>query len=116
MNVYDAAHSLEAAIKESEEFKQYEAVRQQVAQNKQLNDMLDDFHIKQMQIQSKQMMGEQLGPEDMQKLQELYQIIAQDPLAAQFLQCEMRFSVMMQDVFQILGDVMAIGTNKPAGA
>ena len=106
MNVYEEAHALERAIRESEEYKQYKAVKDKVDANEQLKGMLDDFHKKQLDVQTKVMMGEELTQEMQQSVQDLYQIVADDPLAAEYLQCEMRFQVMMQDVFNILGDLV----------
>ena len=40
----------------------------------------------------------------MNQVQELYQIMGRDPLAAQYMQAEMRFSLMMNDVYKILAD------------
>ena len=40
MNVYDAAHSLAKAIKESEEYKQYHDMKQVVTGNEDLSDIL----------------------------------------------------------------------------
>ena len=47
--------------------------------------MIKDFQAKQLEIQTKTMMGEQMGPEDMASVQQLYAIMARDPLAAQYL-------------------------------
>ena len=44
-----------------------------------------------------------------QQIQNLYQIIVKDPMAAQYMQAEMRFSLMMNDVYKILGEVMGLG-------
>lgn len=109
MNVYEEAHALSRAIKASEEFKQYDEVKKKVKANEQLDKMIEDFHMKQMEVQAKQLMGEEVNQEMMQQVQNLYQVVATDPLAAQYLQCEMRFQVMMQDVYKILGEVMDIG-------
>jgi len=106
MNVYDEAHNLERAIKESEEYKQYQAAREKLYANEDLKKMMEDFQAKQIELQAKQLAGEQPGPEAMEAVQNLYAIVAADPLAAQYLQCEMRFQMMMQDVFNILGEVM----------
>lgn len=106
MNVYEEAHALERAIKESEEYKQYKAAKDKVDANEELKKMMDDFHQKQLEVQTKAMMGEELTDEMQQSVQNLYQIVAADPLAAEYLQCEMRFQVMMQDVFNILGDTI----------
>lgn len=109
MNVYDQAHNLARAIKESEEFKQYDYLKKVVEQNEELSKMIKDFQAKQFELQAKQMMGEEMSPELMQGVQELYQIIMKDPTAAQYMQVEMRFSLMMNDVYKILGEVMGLG-------
>ena len=108
MNVYEEAHALERAIKESEEYKQYKATKDKIDANEDLKKMMDDFHQKQLEVQTKAMMGEELTDEMQQSVQNLYQIVAADPLAAEYLQCEMRFQVMMQDVFNILGDTIKL--------
>ena len=108
MNVYEEAHALERAIKESEEYKQYKATKDKIDANEDLKKMMDDFHQKQLEVQTKAMMGEELTDEMQQSVQNLYQIGAADPLAAEYLQCEMRFQVMMQDVFNILGDTIKL--------
>ena len=51
---------------------------------------------------------EQLRTMLMENIQRLYAIVASDPLAGEYLQCEMRFQLMMQDVFNILGEVMGM--------
>ena len=94
MNVYDQAHGLASAIKESEEFKQYNALKKQIDANEELSKMLKDFQAKQLEFQTKQMMGT---------------IMAADPLTSQYLQAEMRFSLMMKDVYGIIGEAIGVG-------
>ena len=50
MNVYDQAHGLAQAIKASEEFKQYDAVKKQVDANEELSKMIKDFQAKQLEL------------------------------------------------------------------
>ncbi|HZK62245.1 MAG TPA: YlbF family regulator, partial [Anaerovoracaceae bacterium] len=106
MNVYDAAHNLAKAIKDSEEYIQYEEIKNSVSGKDELSGMLNDFQSKQFEIQAKQMMGEEIGEEMMGQIQSLYGIMMQDPTAAQYLQAEIRFSLMMNDIYKILGDVI----------
>ena len=108
MNVYEEAHSLERAIKESEEYKEFKRLKEKIDAEESLKKMMEDFHSKQLELQTKQMMGQEITSEMMQSVQDLYQIIAKDPVAAEYLQAEMRFSVMMQDVYKILGEVVGI--------
>ena len=109
MNVYNEAHNLARAIRESEEFKQYEAIKKTIADNPALTDMLSEFQSKQFEMQAKLMMGETPGQEANEYVQELYNIMMKDPLSAQYLQCEIRFSMMMNDVYKILGEVIGVG-------
>lgn len=109
MNVYDQAHNLAQAVRESEEFKQYDQLKKVVDQNEELSKMIKDFQSKQFEVQAKQMMGEEAAPDMNQQIQNLYQIIMKDPMAAQYMQAEMRFQLMMNDVYKILGEVMGLG-------
>ena len=109
MNVYDQAHGLAQAIKASEEFKQYSAVKEKVKANPELDKMLKDFQQKQFELQAKQMMGEEVNDEAMSSVQSLYSIMASDPLCAEYLQAEMRFSLMMKDVYESLGEAAGLG-------
>ncbi|MCL1810085.1 MAG: YlbF family regulator [Clostridiales bacterium] len=109
MNVYNEAHNLAKAIRESEEYKQYEAMKKRVAGNPAMIEMLNDFQAKQFELQAKLMMGEALPDGTNAHIQELYGIMMKDPLTAQYMQCEIRFSMMMNDVYKILGEVMGVG-------
>ena len=71
--------------------------------------MLKDFQQKQFELQAKQMMGEEVNDEAMSSVQSLYSIMASDPLCAEYLQAEMRFSLMMKDVYEILGEAAGLG-------
>ena len=109
MNVYDQAHQLAKAIKESEEFKHFEGAQMQLKNKPDLDQMIKDFQQKSMEIQLKQMAGEQPDAEDMQKIQQLYGIVAMDPMAASYMDAEMRFSIMMKDVYEIIGEAIGKG-------
>lgn len=109
MNVYDQAHGLAQAIKSSEEFKQYDEAKQKLKANEGLEKMVNDFQTKQFELQAKQMAGQQLTPEDMAGVQQLYAILLKDPLAAQYIETQMRFSIMMKDVYEIIGEATGMG-------
>ena len=116
MNVYDQAHSLAQAIRESEEFKQYDQYKKIVKENPQLNQSLKDLMKKQMEMQAAQMMGQEVTQEAFQQIQQLSTILMQDPTAAQYLQCQMRFSMMMADVYKIIGETADLGQDLFGGA
>ena len=109
MNVYDQAHNLSQAVKESEEFKQYDMLKKRIDANPELAQTVKDFQAKQFELQAKQMMGEQMGPEYMAQIQQLYGIMMKDPLTAQYMEAQMRFSLMMNDVYKIIGEAIGMG-------
>ncbi len=112
MNVYDAARNLATAIKNSEELKQYEAMKVTVSENSELTEMINDFQGKQMELQTKQIMGQEIEDEFKEQIQNLYSIMMGDPLAAQYLQSELKFSLMMNDIYKILGEVVNVNGNQ----
>lgn len=109
MNVYDEAHSLANAIKQSEEFRQYEDAKNLLKTHPDVDKMIKDFQAKSVEIQAKQMSGEQMSEEEMQSIQQLYGIIAMDPTAGDYMQKELRFSLMMKDVYEIIGEAIGQG-------
>jgi cell fate (sporulation/competence/biofilm development) regulator YlbF (YheA/YmcA/DUF963 family) len=108
VNVYDHAHALARALKESPEYKSYMEVKARVSENEELSASLNDFQQKQFQIQAAQMMGGESDDSMMEQVQELAQILMRDPLAAQYMQAEISFTMMFSDVYKILQE--AIGT------
>lgn len=108
MNVYDEAHSLARAIKESNEFLEFDKVRKEVEEDKDVSEMIADMQKLQIELQTAQISGQQ-PPEDLiTRIQSLSTMLATKPLASRFMQAEAAFSVMMNDVFQIIGDAMGV--------
>ncbi|MEI8215581.1 MAG: YlbF family regulator [Eubacteriales bacterium] len=106
MNVYDNAHSLARAIKDSNEYLTYKSMKDEVSKNAELSEMLNDFQQKQYSLQAQQLLGQDISPDIMEQVQELMQIIMRDPKAAEYMQAEMMFSKMIADVYGILGEVI----------
>lgn len=109
MNVYEDAHNLAAAIRASNEFKEFDAKKKALDQDEDSKKMVSDFQQLQIQIQTKAMMGEEPDQSAMGQMQAMYAMLLTKPLAAEYMQAEMRFSIMMKDVYEILADVMNIG-------
>ncbi len=108
MNVYDMAHNLARAIKESQEYKDYENQKVEIEKSEDLSEMIKDFQAKQLELQLKQMSGESIQGDMMTSAQELYKIVMANPKAAEYMQAEMRFSLMMNDVNKIIGEAIGI--------
>ncbi len=106
-NVYDIAYDLVRSLKETDQYKNYAALKAQVDGNEQLKSMLDDFKQKSMEIQMKLMNGGQ--DENLSaQLQSLYGIVMSDPSAASYLQAELALSQIIGDIYKIIGDSLNV--------
>jgi len=105
-NPYDKARELSIAIKESDEYKGYMAAKERASQNQDLVAALNDYQEKQFDLQRKAMFGDEIGNDVMQHMQELYQILARDPAAAEYLQAQIRFAMMVNEVYRVIGEVV----------
>lgn len=108
MNVYDEAHNLVKAVKESNEYKEYMRLREETAKDEMLSKMLKDLQELQVAIQTAQITGQTIDESQMSQFQSVYAMLAAKPLAAEYMQAEVRFSMMIKDVFDILGDAINI--------
>ncbi len=108
MNVYDEAHSLARAIKESGEFIEFDKMRKEIEGDAEVSQMLGEFQKLQVEFQTAQMTGNQPDQNTLSRLQSLSTMLATKPLAAKFMQAEAAFSIMMNDVFKIIGEAVGL--------
>ena len=108
MNVYDEAHSLAKAIKESNEFREFDRMRKAIDADKESSDMLKELQELQMQLQAAQLAGQEPDKDLFSRFQSLSTMVATKPMAAQYLQAQGTFMVMMNDVFGIIGEAMGM--------
>jgi cell fate (sporulation/competence/biofilm development) regulator YlbF (YheA/YmcA/DUF963 family) len=106
VNVHDKARELAEAITQSEEYSLYLAAKEKASENGELSDAINDLHEKQFDMQRRQINGEEIGPEILGQMQNLTQILMRDPLAAEYLQAEIRFTLMVNDVYEIIAEAV----------
>ena len=106
MNVYDEAHSLAKAIRESNEFKEFDRIRKEVDKDKECSDMLKELTELQVQLQTIQLSGQQPDKDLFARFQSLGTMVMTKPLAAQYMQAQMAIATMMNDVFGIVGEAI----------
>jgi cell fate (sporulation/competence/biofilm development) regulator YlbF (YheA/YmcA/DUF963 family) len=100
-NPYDKAHELGRVLKESNEFKQLAELHAKVNQDEMAKQMLDNFRAIQMELQQKQMQGMELTEEEIQKAQNVFEIVQQHELIGKLMEAEQRMS-------QLIGEINAI--------
>ncbi|MBW7455469.1 YlbF family regulator [Paenibacillus sepulcri] len=102
MNVYDQAHELTRALKDSEEAKELHAALKEARSNPDAKRMMDDFREKQAGLQQKMAAGEQPSPADVEMMDKLYEVVTQNPLLQRAFDAERQFSIVFDDVTRIV--------------
>ncbi len=108
MNPYDYARNLANALKESQEYKEYANIKSEVANIPEVNKMLVDFQQKQYQFQVAQMTGQKPDPAAIKEVQDLLGVLNQNPKAAAYLQAEMKFTQMVAEIYNIIGEAIKL--------
>ena len=112
MNVYDEAHRLAKAIKDSEEYKEYIDRQGKINTDEKNKKMVNDFREKAMEVQMEQLSGKEVSEEKLEQLKKLQDILMLNPDIKDFFITEMRFSQMITDVYKILEEAINIGENQ----
>ncbi|MFZ5816666.1 MAG: YlbF family regulator [Bacillota bacterium] len=108
VNVYDHAHSLARALKESQEHKAFLEARSRIKGKGSAEQMIADFHKRQMELQAQVLQGKQLTPEQQEGLQKLYSVLAQDPDIREYLLAEQRLGTLLGDIYKIIGEAVDV--------
>lgn len=101
-NVQDQANALEAALRESEEFQQMKELYSKVNNNAESKKLFDEFRDIQMTLQQKQMQGEELLEEEIQKAQNSAQEIENDENIRGLMEAEQKMSELIQNLNRVI--------------
>lgn len=102
MKIYDHAHELARALKESTEVKEISEAMKLIEADDQSKQMLDNFRLRQNEVQQKMMTGEMPAPEEMEKMEKQFELISQNPHINKLFDAERRLSIIIQDVNKII--------------
>ena len=107
-NVYDEAHKLARAIKDSEEYKNYIQKREVVYSDKRNKEMVEDFRNKVLKVQMEQLSGKEIEKDEIEKLNRLEEVLMLNPKISDYFAAELRFSQMVRDINNIIGEAIDI--------
>lgn len=108
VNVYDHAHGLARALKECQEYTGFLAAKSRIKSKPAAEQMIADFHRRQMELQAQVLQGKELSPEQQEGLQKLYGVLSQDADIRDYLMAEQRLGTLLGDVYKIIGEAVEI--------
>ena len=106
MNAYDSANQLARSITESEEYKKLAAAKSALGSDEGAQKMVKDFLAKQAQLQLEAISGKEGVKDKQEQLRKLYELIAQNSKGRDYMQALMRFQLLLDDVYKILGEAV----------
>ncbi|MBF0706911.1 MULTISPECIES: YlbF family regulator [Bacillales] len=101
-NLYDVAYELESAMREHEDYTKLKELYDQVNQDEVAKKLFDNFRNMQMELQQKQMSGQQITEEEAQTAQQQVELVQQHEVISQLMQQEQRMSQVIQDINKIV--------------
>lgn len=102
VNLQDAAQDLEKAIRSSNEFAELKAVYDAVNGDEGARRMFENFRNIQMQLQQKQMMGEDITQEEVEQAQKTVALVQQHDAISKLMEAEQKMSVIINELNQII--------------
>lgn len=102
MNVHDEANNLAKALKESREYQDFIVAKKALEKEPEKSKMAKDYIKKQMEVQSLQMMGQELTEEQAESYNAMSNTITGIPLIAEYFQAQVQFAIIFQDVSDII--------------
>ena len=108
VNVYDHAHSLARALKQSPEFQTFKAAREKVMARESARKMVEDFERRRLELQAQALQGKEPTAEQKESLQKLYEVVSMDGDVRNYLAAEMRFATILSDVQKIIGEAVEV--------
>jgi len=101
-NIYDNAYSLEKAIRNSEEFNDLKQAYENVMENDISKKLFEKFRDTQMELQEKQMVGEEITEEEVERARQTVEDVQQHEQISKLMEEEQRLNTVINDISRII--------------
>ena len=106
MQVYDTANRLAQEIRESEEYKAYKRLKDEIHNNLEKKQKVEEFEKLRYEVQLMAYTGETQDEEKMKKLEEMYATLVANQEIKEYFDLEVKFNVMIADVNKIIAEAI----------
>lgn len=104
MNIYDKAHDLAKAMRESQEVEEIRSAMKLIEADTESKQMLDNFRTRQMELQQRIMSGDMPPQEEMEQMEKLFEVLSLNLNIRRLFDAERRLSTIIEDVNKIISD------------
>ena len=106
MNVYDVANDLVKAMRESHEYKKMKAAKEALNKDAESKKLVEKFLRLNQEAEISKYQGKEPAKETVEEIQKLYNLLALNSDAMEYLNSYMRFQMMLADVTKGIQDVV----------
>lgn len=107
-NPYDIAHELARALKESDEYREYTALKEAAYADQTNRSLLDEYKRLQFRLQASAVSGASPDDGDMERFRQIATLLQFNEDAGKYLVSEFRYQKMLSDIYKILADTAGI--------
>ncbi len=107
MNLYDHAHNLSRALKESDEYQDLLKARKQLESDSKNKQMLMDFRKCQWEMEKAKALQKEVDDITARRMEQLGELVGLNPTVQAYLAAEYRFGQVMVDIQKILSDALS---------
>jgi cell fate (sporulation/competence/biofilm development) regulator YlbF (YheA/YmcA/DUF963 family) len=101
-NVYDVAYDLEKALRNSEDFHALKNSYDEVNNNPETKELFGKFRDIQVNLQQKQMSGQEVTQEEIEEAQKLFADVQQNETISKLMAAEQRMSTIINDLNKVI--------------
>jgi cell fate (sporulation/competence/biofilm development) regulator YlbF (YheA/YmcA/DUF963 family) len=101
-NVYDVAYDLEKALRSSEDFQALKKSYDEVNNNPETKELFGKFRDIQVNLQQKQMSGQEVTQEEIEEAQKLFADVQQNEIISKLMAAEQRMSMIINDLNKVI--------------
>ncbi|MBU8880033.1 YlbF family regulator [Bacillus sp. FJAT-29790] len=102
VNLYDSAYDLEKAVRQSVEYSNLKQAYDEVNADPSAKEMFENFRHIQMDLQQKQMMGENISQQEIEQAQKTVALVQQNPKISRLMDAEQRMSMIIAEMNKII--------------
>lgn len=106
MNIYDTANKLAFELKNSEEYKRFKELKEEIKKDELTSKKIQDFERLRYEIQLASLQGQEEENKKAEELQKMYVELIQNDEVREYFEVEMKFNVILTDINKIIGEAV----------
>ncbi|MFY4774217.1 YlbF family regulator [Metabacillus sp. RGM 3146] len=102
VNLHDAAYEMERGIRDSQEYTNLKRLYDEVNADETAKKMFDNFRDIQLNLQQKQMQGQEISQQEVDQAQKSVALVQQHPTISRLMESEQRMSMLIAEMNKII--------------